>query len=79
MIRMIKNMEDNNIKPSIISSFYSMINDLKKAGFSRRDVGLLLRDRTKPKMGLREIENVLNAISQFEKDFIKFKLIIEGK
>jgi len=70
---------ENNIKPSIINSFYAMMNDLKKVGFKRRDIILLLRDRTSPKMGIKDIENVLDAIIQFEKDFVKFKGIINSQ
>jgi len=72
-------LEKNNIKPSIINSFYAMMNDLKKVGFKRRDIILLLRDRTSPKMGIKDIENVLDAIIQFEKDFMNFKGILNSQ
>jgi len=72
-------MENENIKPSIIKIFYDMNQKLLKVGFSQRDIILMLRDRTKPRLGMREVENMLQAIIQFEKDFTKFYDIIGEK
>ena len=69
-------INDVNIKPSLIASFYQMEKDLKKIGFKERDILLLLQDRTKPKMALRDIKNMFNALKRFEMDFIKFKEIV---
>ena len=64
---------ENNIKPTLIKSFYSITQQLKNIGFSERDITILLQDRTKPKLPLSQIKIMLLAITQFEKDFIKFK------
>ncbi|HUS48634.1 MAG TPA: hypothetical protein VMZ91_00575 [Candidatus Paceibacterota bacterium] len=53
-----------------------MEKDLKKIGFKERDILLLLQDRTRPKMALRDIKNMFNALKRFEMDFIKFKEIV---
>lgn len=53
-----------------------MEKDLKKIGFKERDILLLLQDRTRPRMALRDIKNMFNALKKFEMDFIKFKEIV---
>lgn len=70
-------MTENNIKPSIIKTFYDITQNLMKVGFSQRDIILMLRDRTKPKLPINMIKIMLKAIIQFEKDFITFENIIK--
>lgn len=69
-------MNEINIKPSIIKTFYQMVKDLEKFGFTQRDIVLMLQDRTKPRLGLNAIKIMLKAIIQFENDFKKFHQII---
>ena len=70
-------MNEENIKPSIIKSFYDLTKDLMRFGFTQRDIVLMLQDRMKPKLGIHAIEIMLKAIIQFEKDFIEFKNIVK--
>lgn len=70
-------MSKNNIKPSVIKTFYDMTQNLMKVGFSQRDIILMLRDRTRPKLPLKTVQIMLKAIIQFEKDFIEFENIIK--
>ncbi|MBA7498744.1 hypothetical protein ES704_01481 [subsurface metagenome] len=70
-------MSENNIKPSIIKTFYDMTQNLMKVGFSQRDIVIMLQDRTKPKLPVKTVRIMLKAIIQFEKDFIEFENIIK--
>lgn len=70
-------MSDDNIKPSVIKTFYDITNNLMKVGFTQRDIVLMIQDRTKPKLPLKTVQMMLKAIIQFEKDFIEFERIIK--
>ena len=72
-------MMEENIKPSIIKSFYEMTQDLMFLGFKQRDIILLIRDRMKNKIGLVLIKDMLQAIIKFENDFAEFQNIIGEK
>lgn len=69
-------MTENNIKPSIVKTFYEMTQNLMKVGFSERDVIILIQDRTKPKMSMKSVKTMLEAIIKFEEDYLKFQEII---
>ena len=70
-------MDENNINPSVIKTFYDMTQNLMKVGFSERDIVLMLQDRTKPKLSIKTVKIMFKAIIQFEKDFIEFENIIK--
>ncbi len=71
-------MSEDNIKPSIIKTFYQITQDLMKVGFTQRDIALMIQDRTKPRLGIKSITIMLKAIIKFEKDFIEFEKIISA-
>ena len=70
-------MSDDNIKPSVIKTFYDITNNLMKVGFTQRDIVIMIQDRTRPKLPLKTVQMMLKAIIQFEKDFIEFEKIIK--
>ena len=70
-------MSDENIKPSVIKTFYDITNNLMKVGFTQRDIVIMVQDRTRPKLPLKTVQTMLKAIIQFEKDFIEFEKIIK--
>ena len=71
-------MIDENIKPSVIQSFYDITKNLMRYGFTQRDIVLMIQDRTKPKLNKTVITTMLTAIIQFEKDFVVFNKIVDA-
>ena len=70
-------MTDENIKPSIIKTFYEMMEDLMSYGFRNRDIIHMIQIRTKPKLSITVIKNMLKAIIKFENDFIEFRKLMK--
>ena len=54
-----------------------MTQNLMNVGFSQKDIVLMLRDRTKPKLPIKTVQIMLKAIIQFEKDFTIFENMIK--
>ena len=67
---------DENIKPSVIKTFYQMSKELMSVGFTERDIVRLIQNRMSPKLNLTVITSVIRGIIQFENDFLEFQKII---
>ena len=71
-------MIEENIKPSVIQSFYEITKNLMRYGFTQKDIVLMIQERTKPKLSKTVITTMLKAITKFERDFVVFNKIVDA-
>ena len=64
-------MSEFNINPSDVRSLYQIIEDIKKGGLNYEDILKLIQSRTQPKLSLKYIKNVINAIKYLENTIIR--------
>jgi hypothetical protein len=68
-------MSEKNIKPSVVEKVTeeldNILDQMEKLGLTRRDLKMLIRDRTSNKVNMSDVEAVLLAIERIEKQFRK--------
>ena len=66
-------MSENNIKPSAVEKvtdeLENILEQMHRMGLTRRDLKMLIKDRTGNKVNLTDIEAVLLAIELIEEQF----------
>ena len=64
-------MNEFNIKPSDVRALYQIIENIEKGGLDYEDILKLIQNRTHPKLSLKYIKNVINAIKYLENTIIR--------
>ena len=61
-------MSDKNLIPSSIITLNDIIKTLQKRGLEYGDIILLIQRRTRPKISLKDIRMVIDAVNELEKN-----------
>jgi len=61
-------VSDKNLIPSSIITLNDIIKTLQKRGLEYGDIILLIQRRTRPKISLKDIRMVIDAVNELEKN-----------